>query len=199
MPRNTLNSIAASLDPHGPTSSTSGESAPSTTSNSASLSSFTSSPFFQQSLPQMLAAFRENGAPNSSNSSCTSGNSSAASSSINVPSTYTATSTGCRSSSLTGSVTVPSFLSTYSSVTIPVVPRAPQPPVLASSAPSLLDSSSLPSTSSPTLPPSVGKAFVVVPGYAPIPGKLVARTTNGGSPSGKHTRLRGRASFLFGW
>ena len=86
--------------------------------------------------PGCWAAFRENGAQNSSNSTCTSGNSRAASSSINVSSTYTSTSTGCRSSSLTGSVTVPSFLSTYWSLGIPVVPRASQPTVPASSAPS---------------------------------------------------------------
>ena len=64
--------------------------------------------------------------PNSSSSA--SGNSSAASSAINVISTHTLTSTDCRSSSLAGSVTVPSFISTYSSVRIPVVPRASQPP-----------------------------------------------------------------------
>ena len=78
----------------------------------------------------MLAAFQENGAPNSSSSR--SGNSSAASSTINVPSTQTSTSTGCCSSSLAGSVTVPSFLSTYSSVGIAVLLRASQPPVPAS-------------------------------------------------------------------
>ena len=124
MPRNTVNSMSASLDPSGPASSSSDESAPSTTSNSTSSSSFTSSPSsvsisaetltqaisqaFQQSLPQMLAAFQENGAPNSP--SGTSGNSSAASFATSVPSTYTSTSTACRSSSLTGTVTVPSFL-----------------------------------------------------------------------------------------
>ncbi|CAH3163205.1 unnamed protein product, partial [Porites lobata] len=37
----------------------------------------------------------------------------------------------------------------------------------------------VPSTSSPTLAPSVGKAFVVGPGYAPIPWKLVAKITSG--------------------
>ena len=126
MPRNTMNSIAPLLDPHGPTLYTSGESAPSTTSNSTSSSSFTSSPSsvsisakalsqaisqaFQQSHPHILAAFREKGAPNSSSSTCKSVNPSAVSSSINVPSTYTSTSTGCRSSSPAGSVTVPSFL-----------------------------------------------------------------------------------------
>ena len=193
MPRNTVNSISASLEPSGPASSPRDESAPSTTSNSTSSSSFTSSPFsvsisaetltqaisqaFQQSLSQMLAAFRENRAPNST--SGTSGNSSAASFATSVPSTYTSTSTACRSSSLTGSVTVPSFLSTYSSVGIPVVPRASQLPVPALSAPSLFDYSLVPSTSSPTLAPSVGKTFVVGPGYAPIPGKLVAKITSG--------------------
>ena len=74
---------------------------------------------------------------------------------------------------------MPSFLSTYSSVGIPVVPRASQPPVPALSAPSLFAYSSVPSTNSPTLVPSVGKAFVVGPGYAPIPGKLVAKITSG--------------------
>ena len=76
-------------------------------------------------------------------------------------------------------MTVPSFLSTYSSVGIPVVPRASQPPVPALSAPSLFDYSLVPSTSSPTLAPSVGKAFVVGPRYAPIPGKLIAKITSG--------------------
>ena len=125
----------------------------------------------------MLAAFPENGAPNSSSSM--SGNSSEASSAINVPLTHTSTSTGCRSSSLAGSVTLPSFLSTYSSVGIPVIPCASQPPVPALSAPSLFHSSLVMSTSSPTLAPSVGKAFVVGPGYAPILGKLVAKITSG--------------------
>ena len=74
---------------------------------------------------------------------------------------------------------MPSFLSTYSSVGIPVVPRASQLPVPALSAPSLFDYSLVPSTSSPTLAPSVGKTFVVGPGYAPIPGKLVAKITSG--------------------
>ncbi|CAH3168597.1 unnamed protein product [Porites evermanni] len=110
-------------------------------------------------------------------------NSSATSSAMNVPSTHTSTSTGCRSSSLTGSVTVLSFPSTYSTVgipmVIPVVPRASQPPVKASSAPSLFESAMVPSTSSPTLAPSAGKAFVVGSGYAPIPGKLVAKITSG--------------------
>ena len=125
----------------------------------------------------MLAAFRENGAPNSSSS--TSGNSSAAFSVVNVTSTYTSTSTGCHSSSIAGSVTVQSFLSTYSSVGMPEVPRSSPPAVPASSAASLFDSSLVPSTSSPTLAPSVWKAFVVGPSYAPIPGKLVAKITSG--------------------
>ena len=129
-------------------------------------------------LLQMLAALWENGAPNSTSSSA-SGNSSAALFATSVPSTYALTSTTCRSLSSAGSMTVHSFLSTYSSVGIPVVPRASQPPVLALSAPSLFAHSLVPSTSSPTLVPSVGKAFVVDPGYAPIPGKLVAKITSG--------------------
>ena len=76
-------------------------------------------------------------------------------------------------------MTVPSFLSTYSSISIPVVPRASQPPVPASSVPTLFDSSLVPTSSSPTLAPSVGKVFVVGPGYAPILGNLVAKITSG--------------------
>ena len=74
---------------------------------------------------------------------------------------------------------MPSFLSTYSSVGIPIVPQAPQPSVLASSTPSVLNYFLVPSTSSPTLAPSVWKVFVVGPSYVPIPGKLVAKTTSG--------------------
>ena len=111
-------------------------------------------------------------------SSSTSGNSSAAPFATRVPS-YTSTLTACRSSSSAGSVTVPSFLSTYSSVGIPMVSHASQPPVLALSAPSLFDHSLVALTSSPTLAPSVGKAFVVGSGYAQIPGKLVAKITSG--------------------
>ena len=71
---------------------------------------------------------------------------------------------------------MPSFLSTRSSVGIPVVPRAFQPLVLASSAPSLFDSSSVPSTSSPTLAPWRLQSVVLAPDYA---GKLVAKITSG--------------------
>ena len=49
----------------------------------------------------------------------------------------------------------------------------------ASSAPSLFDSSLVPLTSSPTFAPSVVKAFVVGPSYAPMPGKLGAEITSG--------------------
>ena len=116
--------------------------------------------------------------PNSTSSS-TSDNSSATPFATNMSSTYTSTSTACRSLSLEGSVTVLSFLSTYSSVGIPVVPRPSQPPVLALSAPSLFGYSLVPSTSSPTLAPLVGIVFVVGPGYVPILGKLVAKITSG--------------------
>ena len=126
----------------------------------------------------MLAALQENGAPNFTSSS-TSGNYSAAPFATSVPLTCTLTPTACRSSSLAGTVTVPSFLSTNSSVGIPVVSHASQPPVPALSAPSLFDHSLVPSTSSLTLAPSVGKAFVVGPSYTPIPGKLVAKITSG--------------------
>ena len=154
MPRNTVNSISALLDPSGPASSSSDKCTLSTTSNSTSSSSFTSLPSvvaisaktfsqaisqaFQRSLPQMLATLWENGVPNSTSGS-TSGNSSPAPfAPFRVPSTYTSTSTACCSSSSAGSMAVPSFLSTYSSVGIPVVPGASQSPVPALLAPSLV-------------------------------------------------------------
>ena len=74
---------------------------------------------------------------------------------------------------------MPSFLSTYSSIGIPMVRHASHLPVPASSVPSFFDSSLVPSTRSPTLAPSAGKAFVGSPNYAPIPGKLVAKITSG--------------------
>ena len=85
--------------------------------------------------------------------------------------TPTSTPTGCCSSFLAGSVTETSFLCTYLSIGIPMVPRASQPPFPALLAPSSFDSYLVPSTSSPTLAPSVGKAFIVGPGYGLIPGK----------------------------
>ena len=83
----------------------------------------------------------------------------------------TSTSTGCCSSFLAGSVTETSFLCTYLVIGIPMVPHASQPPFPALLAPSSFDSYLVPSTSSPTLAPSVGKAFIVGPGYGLIPGK----------------------------
>ena len=71
---------------------------------------------------------------------------------------------------------MPSFLSTYSSVGIPVVPRASQPPVPALSAPSLFDYSLVPTTSSPTLAPSVVRSWPRLPVKR---GKLVATITSG--------------------
>ena len=102
-----------------------------------------------------------------------------------VPSIYTSTSTACCSSSSAGSVTVPLFLSTYSSVGIPVVPRASQSPVLALSASSLFDCSLVPSTSSLTLAPSVGSgAFVEL-------ADLLAENI-GAQEAGPHTYLDGK-------
>ena len=65
--------------------------------------------------------------------------------------TPTSTSTGCCSSFLAGSVTETSFLCTYLSIGIPMVPRASQPSFPALLAPSSFDSYLVPSTSSPTL------------------------------------------------
>ena len=82
-----------------------------------------------------------------------------------------------------------------------VVPRASQPPVPASSAPSLFDSSLVPSTSSPTLAPSVRKAFVAGSRYLRAnPGETGGQNNQWhlrwawGSPSGEHTWKKGDRS-----
>ena len=133
----------------------------------------------------MLAAFRENGAPNSSRS--TSGNSSATSSAINVPSTHTTTSTDCRSSSSTGSVTVPSFLSTYSTNSIPVVIRGPS--CFSAARPGFVGTILVRFFLGTTLAPSVGKAFVVTRQSRGNwwPNNQWHLRWAWGSPSGEHT------------
>lgn len=88
----------------------------------------------------MLAAFRENKEANSSSSALSSSNSRAASSAVGVPLTHKLTSIAPLLSSYAGRVTVPSFISTHSTIGNPVVPHASQPPVSALSAPSLFDS-----------------------------------------------------------
>ena len=68
-------------------------------------------------------------------------------------------------------MTETSFLCTYLSIGIPMVPRASQPPFPALLAPSLFDSYLVLST----LASSVVKAFIVDPGYGLIPGKTGAQ------------------------
>ena len=58
-------------------------------------------------------------------------------------------------------------------------PHFGQPPLMAISTPSSFVSPAWPAPGNSTFAPSVGKAFVVGPGYAPIPAKLVAKITSG--------------------
>ena len=194
MPRSTVNSMSALLDSSGPASSPSDDSALSTTQTpllrhplphrplrlqSRRILGLRRSPrLFSSRFPRCWQPFERTERQTLPPAACQA-ITARAPFTTNVPSIYTSTPTACRTSSFTGSVTVPSFPSTYSSVGIPVVHRASQLPISALSAPSLFVYSLVPSTSSPTLAPSVSKAFVVVSGYVPIPGKLVAKITSG--------------------
>ncbi|CAH3169850.1 unnamed protein product [Porites lobata] len=130
-----------------------------------------------ESLPPLLSSLRDSSG----------GNSNTAAASVPLSSTSTSTQSPASSSSSTpgstsqssGTLVVPSFISTYSS----------------SGGPSVV--SSLPATSSANLPvvvggscggatgtesstlPNLNKAFVVGPGYAPVPFKLVSKITAG--------------------
>ena len=83
------------------------------------------------------------------------------------------------SSTTSGNIVVPSFISTYSTVGNPVFTALGQPSLMAISTPSSFVSPAWPAPCTSTFMPLVGKAFVVGPGYTPIPAKLVAKITSG--------------------
>ena len=94
------------------------------------------------------------------------------------------------SSTTSGNVVVPSFISTYSAVGNPVFTAPGQLPLTAIPTPSSFVPPAWPAPGTSTFTPSVGKAFVVGPGYAPIPAKLVAKITSGG-PLGRELKGTG--------
>ena len=130
-----------------------------------------------ESLPPLLSSLRDSSGGNS-NMAATSVPLSSASTSTQSPASSSSGTPGSTSQS-SGTLVVPSFISTYSS----------------SGGPSVV--SSLPATSSANLPvvvggscggatgtesstfPNLNKAFVVGPGYAPVPYKLVSKITAG--------------------
>ena len=184
MPRSTLNSLTAALHWDDFMASSSGE----TNTSSVATTSLASSPIFSissetlsqalsqalgQSLPQIIAAFQANGATSSSTSAAVQSFGGMAHAS-NV-----ASSSIPSSSTTSGIVVVPSFISTYSTVGNPVFTALGQPPLMAISTPPTFVSPAWPAPGTLTFAPSVGKAFVVGPGYAPIPAKLVAKITSG--------------------
>ena len=159
-----------------------------------------------QSLPQILAAFQANGATSSSTSDAVQSFGGMAHAS-NV-----ASSSIPSSSTTSGNVVVPSFISTYSTVGNPVFTALGQLPLMAISTPPTFVSPAWPAPGTSTFAPSVGKAFVVGPGYAPIPAKLVAKITSGvfveladllaenlrAQESEPHTYLDGKFGFFSG-
>ena len=130
-----------------------------------------------ESLPPLLSSLRDSCGGNSNTAAMSSPLSSASSSAQCSASSRSAT--HCSTSQSSGMLVVPLFISTYSSLG--------GPPVV----------SNLPATSSANLPvvvggscggvtgsdsfmfPSLNKAFVVGPGYAPVPYKLVSKITAG--------------------
>ena len=142
-----------------------------------SISSETPSQAFSQALGQSLsqirAAFQTNGATSSLTSS-------AVQSFRDVAHALNVASSSIPSSSTTsGNVVVPSFISTYSAVGNPVFTAPGQLPLTAIPTPSSFVPPAWPAPGTSTFTPSVGKASVVGPGYAPIPAKLVAKITSG--------------------
>lgn len=125
-----------------------------------------------QSLPQIIAAFQANGARNLSNSGTVQSGGGAHASNG-------ATSVTASSSTMSGNIAVLSFISTYLTVGIPVVSATAQPPTSVISMPSSFISPVWSATCNTTFVPSVGKAFVVGPGYAPVPAELVKKITSG--------------------
>ena len=118
-----------------------------------------------QSLPQILAAFQVNGATNSLNSATvqTGGV---------VHASRGATSVTSSSSTTSGNIAVASFISTYSTVGIPVVSATAQAADLSYFGTIIVCFSCLATTCNTTFAPSVGKAFEVGPDYVPVPAKL---------------------------
>ena len=130
-----------------------------------------------ESLPPLLSALRDSSGGNT-NMATMAGPLSSASTSTPPPAS-SSSGTPCPTSQSSGTLVVPSFISTYSSF----------------GSPSVL--STLPATSSTNLPvvaggfcggatgtesttfPNLNKAFVVGPGYAPVPYKLVSKITAG--------------------
>ena len=177
-PRSTYNSLSAGVIPSTCTSSPS-SSAASVVVSAASAG--TSSSFsndiasaiaqaFSYSLTTIIAAIRDNAAPVSS-----------------VPSVVTSTVCSTPAMVVAGSMaaasgtwTLPAFVSTFPSVSATTGSNSARP-VLSFASPLRAThvASSSSSLGSLLFQPSVDKAFVVGPGHAPIPAKLVAKITSG--------------------
>ena len=177
-PRSTYKSLSAGVIPSTCTSSPP-SSAASVVVSAASVgisSSFSNdiasaiAQAFSNSLPTIIAAIRDNAAPVSSAPSVVLSNV------CSAPATVVAGSIAVSS----GTWTLPSFVSTFPCVSATTGSNSARP-VLSFASPLTAThvASSSSSFGSLLFPSSVDKAFVVGPGHAPIPAKLVAKITSG--------------------
>ena len=177
-PRSTYNSLSAGVIPSTCTSSPSSSAASVVVS---AVSAETSSSFsndiasaiaqaFSNSLPTIMAAIRDNAAPVSSVPSVVTSNV------CSTPATVVAGSMAAGP----GTWTLPAFVSTFLFVSATTGSNSARP-VLSFASPLSAThvASSSSSLGSSLFPLSVDKAFVVGPGHAPIPAKLVAKITSG--------------------
>ena len=130
-----------------------------------------------ESLPPLLSSLRDSSGGNT-NMAATSGPLSSASNSMQSPAS-SSSGTPCSTSQSSGMLVVPSFISPYSSFggpsvvsTLPTTSSANLPVVVGGSCGGATRSES-------STFPNLNKAFVVGPGYAPVPYELVSKITAG--------------------
>ena len=130
-----------------------------------------------ESLPPLLSALRDSSGGNT-NMATTAGPLSSASTSTPPPASSSSGTPGPTSQS-SGTLVVPSFISTYSSLGSPSVVSS-LPAMSSTNLPIVVGGScgGATGTESSTFP-NLNKAFVVGPGYAPVPYKLVSKITAG--------------------
>ena len=85
----------------------------------------------------------------------------------------------CQPSSSSGTLVVPSFISTYSTLGSPSVVSSLPSAISVTNPPLPVGGSSSGAAAPLSMPPTLAKAFVIGLGYTPVPYKLVAKITGG--------------------
>ena len=126
------------------------------------------------SLPALLSSLREHVGESTGSSS------GSVASSISTPLPLSLPASDPSQSSLSsGTLVVPSFISTYSTLSSPSVVSSLLPATSNTNPPLAVGGSLSGTSASSSSPPTLDKAFVLGPGYTPVPYKLVAKITGG--------------------